>query len=177
MFFFTVVTYERQPILCWRNARAILRRTIRECRERWPFEIEGIVLLPDHLHTMWTLPEGDSNYSRRLAWIKRSFTEQVVSSGLGGRQTTAAQGEQRRRGIWQARFWEHTIRDERDLEHHLDYIHYNPVKHGYVNCPRDWPYSSFHRYVREQVYPQDWGCSHVDFDREGLDGVAKNVGE
>jgi REP-associated tyrosine transposase len=108
-----------------------------------------MVVLPEHLHCIWTLPEGDSNYSIRWALIKSAFTR---STALG--TAKARNGE---RTLWQRRFWEHTIRDDGDLERHIDYIHFNPVKHGHVARVRDWPYSSFHRYVRQNTLPLDWG--------------------
>jgi putative transposase len=157
-FFFTVVTRDRQPIHCTDRARPLLRRAIHLCRERWPFDVDGFILMPDHLHSMWTLPEDDTDYSRRLAWIKREFTSSWLAAG--GEEAIPLNGHfhQRRRGVWQPRFWEHTIRDEDDRNRHLDYMHYNPVKHGYAECPHDWPYSSFHRQVTLQNYPRDWQC-------------------
>ena len=122
--------------------------------------MNAIVLLPDHLHTIWTLPPGDVNFSGRWSIIKKEFTSKYLSSG--GRDHDVSSGKQRehRRGIWQRRFWEHTIESESDFEIHFDYIHYNPVKHKLVDSPREWDHSSFHRWVREGVYPLDWGCQN-----------------
>jgi putative transposase len=131
---------------------------MREEREDAPFATVAIVLLPDHLHVIWTLPPGDADYPRRWQAIKAKFTSRWLASGGEEEQVTPGYQRQRRRGVWQPRFMEHTIRDERDLHHHADYIHYNPVKHGYVRCPKDWPWSSFHRYVESGDYPLDWGC-------------------
>lgn len=122
---------------------------MRYCSARHPFSIVAMVVLPEHLHCVWTLPENDSNYSTRWLLIKAAFTR---ATGSG-----CAKGGRGRQSLWQPRFWEHTIRDDRDLERHVDYIHFNPVKHGCVARVRDWPYSSFHRYVRAQMMPEDWG--------------------
>jgi putative transposase len=123
-----------------------------------------------HLHTIWSLPEGDRGYPARWGWIKKEFTKGWLVAGGAEQVVSAAKAGDRRRGVWQRRYWEHTIKDERDFEHHFDYLHYNPVKHGLVQRPRDWPYSSFHRYVREGVYPPDWGEGPLDFG--DLDGTA-----
>jgi putative transposase len=158
-FFFTVVTERRAPIHCDPAARAALREAIRDCRARWPFQIDAMVLLPDHLHTIWSPPRGDSAYPARWGWIKKSFTQTWLSRGGLEQETSDSRWRNRRRGVWQRRYWEHRVRDEEDLERHGDYIHYNPVKHGFVACPADWPYSTFRRWVRLGVYPPDWGCS------------------
>ena len=150
-YFFTVVTEHRNPLLIENIDR--LRTAFRHCRDRYPFTIEGIVILPDHLHTLLRLPDGDADFSHRWSVIKRKF-----SSGI---QVSIPPNESKRskreRGIWQRRFWEHCIRDETDWKRHLDYIHYNPVKHGYCSAPADWPYSSFHRAVQQGLYERDWG--------------------
>jgi putative transposase len=151
-YFFTVVTADRKPILVDEIQR--LRRAFRETMVRKPFKIEAIVILPDHLHTLWTLSQGDEDFSARWRILKWLF-----SSGLsndGARDSLLAKRE---KGVWQRRFWEHRIRDERDWANHLDYIHYNPVRHGYVSSPQEWPYSSFHRYVARGILPVDWGSS------------------
>ena len=157
-FFFTVVTYDRTPFLCSDLARPILRRAIAECRQRWPFQIDAFVLLPDHLHAIWTLPAFDADFSRRWAWIKKTFTQRWRDAGGAEGAVGIGKRRDRRGGVWQQRFWEHTCVDADDLKNHVEYIHYNPVKHGYVNCPHAWPYSSFHRWVAEGVYPADWQC-------------------
>ncbi len=139
-YFFTVVTYRRRAVLCDAGIRALLGAAIRGTRERRPFRMEAITLLPDHLHCVWTLPPDDADFATRWSLIKRAVTA----------------GAQRGR-IWQPRFWEHCIRDEADFRNHLDYVHYNPVRHGLVACPAAWPWSSFHRLVRAGVYPPYWG--------------------
>jgi putative transposase len=158
-FFFTVVTDGRQPLFADSTARAILGNVIRYCQERAPMEIVAIVLLPEHLHTLWTLPPGDSGYTMRWGWIKKEFTKAWLAAGGHESPAVPSRQRERRHAIWQRRFWEHTIRDEDDLAAHFDYIHYNPVKHGWVASPRDWPYSSFHRWVRAGHYSPDWAAA------------------
>lgn len=120
--------------------------------------MNAIVLLPDHLHALWTLPPGDGNYSGRWSVIKKNFTLRFLASG--GKDNVVSDGKLRegRRGIWQRRFWEHTVQDEDDFQVHFDSIHFNPVKHGLAKCPREWEPSSFHRYVAKGVYPAEWAC-------------------
>lgn len=125
-----------------------------------PFETVAMVLLPEHIHAIWTLPAADRDYSKRWGWIKKEFTKAWLLAGGGEQSQCGCRRRERRRGVWQRRFWEHTIRDEEDLESHFDYIHYNPVKHGWVKSPRDWPYSSFHRWVAAGHYAIDWAASH-----------------
>jgi len=158
-FFFTVVTAGRAPIFRAAPAVAILRRSVRDERKRRPFDIEAAVILPDHLHMIWTLPKGDSHYSKRWSAIKSQFTRTWLRRGGAERSVTASYDRQGRRGVWQPRFIEHTIRDEDDLINHVEYIHFNPVKHGLVQCPCDWRWSSFGRYVKNGVYGRRWGCA------------------
>jgi putative transposase len=129
-----------------------LRAAVRAVRQAHPFVIDAVVVLPDHLHLLMTLPDGDADFSNRLSLIKRRFTDAVTRAGV--RVLRHRNGE---RALWQRRFWEHTIRGESDFERHVDYIHFNPVKHALVTRVRDWPYSSFHDYVRRGVLPPDWG--------------------
>jgi putative transposase len=157
-YFFTVVTQGRARFLCEPDARVHLRAAFQSCRERWPFRTFAIVLLPDHLHAIWILPQGDADYSRRWAFLKKTFTSNWLAAEGGEGRASAGWQRQGRRGVWQPRFWEHTIFDEIDLQRHVDYILYNPVKHGLCPCPRDWPYSSFARFARSGDYPADWGC-------------------
>lgn len=157
-FCFTVVAYNRRPLFADPIAKKLLGRSIRKCQHEWPFEINAIVLLPDHLHAIWTLPRGDDRYSARWSIIKNGFTSRYRKAGGQEARITKAQQEEGRAGFWQPRFWEHTLEDEDDFEAHFDYIHYNPVKHGYVKCPQDWEASSFHRWVRRGVYDADWAC-------------------
>ncbi|HEX8203955.1 MAG TPA: transposase, partial [Isosphaeraceae bacterium] len=123
MYFFTVVTDHRAPFLCQELARRILGTVLRECRERWPFQIEAIVLLPEHLHTILTLPVGDARYSTRWGWIKKEFTSRWLAAGCVEQPRTEGRRRDGRRGVLQPKFWEHTLRDERDFERHFDYIH------------------------------------------------------
>ncbi|HEV8721971.1 MAG TPA: transposase [Candidatus Binatia bacterium] len=155
-YFFTVKTLERQPILTQEHYRLALREAIIDVRTKLPFQSLAWVLLPDHLHAIWKLPESDADFSMRWSLIKQHVTRQCADRAA---TVLVSQSRQRRREgtISQRRFWEHLIRDETDLERHVDYIHYNPVKHGYVRRTADWPYSTFHRYVRDGVYPTDWG--------------------
>jgi putative transposase len=142
--FFTVVTHGRQPLFGSDENVEILKRALDEENSVRPFSIDAIAILPDHLHCIWTLPEGDNNFSTRWRRVKTR-----VSQSMGG--GTPAK-------IWQNRFWEHLVRDEIDFERHADYIHYNPVRHGYVSLPGDWPYSSFHDYAARGIYPPGWGA-------------------
>ncbi len=151
-YFFTVVTENRQPILIEHIDR--LRDAFRHGLERHPFKIDGIVILPDHLHTIWQLPDGDHDFSTRWMVIKRKF-----STGLSVSPTNQSKRSKREKGIWQRRFWEHCIRDEADWRQHMDYIHYNPVKHGYCESPADWPHSSFNRSLHQGFYSPDWGTT------------------
>ena len=121
--------------------------------QRHPFTIDAIVVLPEHLHALWTLPEDDNDYATRWMLIKTAFSRQIPK----GEYRTASRKKKGERGIWQRRYWEHLIRDERDYKHHVEYIHYNPVKHGYVNCPSDWEYSSIHRFIANGMIDQNWG--------------------
>jgi putative transposase len=157
--FFTVVTYQRRRFLAEPLARRCLRRAIDVVRERHPIKVQAIVLLPDHLHTIWVLPPADSDYALRWRRIKEGFTERFLAEGGVEGERSPSRRAREERAVWQRRFWEHTIQDDEDFERHVDYIHYNPVKHGLVPCPRDWPFSSFSRWVQQGHYETDWGCS------------------
>jgi putative transposase len=159
-YFFTLVTHSRAPIFADETARTILGNKLRECQTKWPFEINAIVLLPEHLHAIWTLPSGDAEYSRRWAWIKKEFTKEWLDSGGSEQAISLARAERRDHGVWQPRFWEHTIADEQDFDRHFDYLHYNPVKHGLVRSTSEWRASSFHRWVQAGVYDPEWGAVH-----------------
>jgi putative transposase len=163
-YFFTLVTDRRAPILCKSSAPQLLRAALRECRARWPFTIAGFVLLPDHLHAIWTLPPGDADYARRWAWIKKEFAKAWLDSGGRPHEVSPSRLRNRRLGVWQRRYWERALRDEVDFERHFDYIHFNPVRHGLVDAPGEWPFSSFHRAVRLGDYPAEWGLSRPLFD-------------
>ncbi len=141
-YFFTVVTYQRRPLLVANISR--LREAFRYTKSKKPFIIDAIVVLPDHLHCLWQLPAGDLDFSGRWHQLKRYFSV-GIDTPINDRQE---------KQVWQRRFWEHLIRDEEDWEKHLDYIHYNPVKHGYVSDPSEWPYSSWSRAVAKGWYQQ-----------------------
>jgi putative transposase len=154
-FFFTVVSYRRRPILCDPPIRAALREAIQAVRLFKPFVIDGWVLMPDHLHCIWTLPTDDTDFSQRWSQIKHRVT---YACGDRYRMRQSVAGIKRGDGtIWQRRFIEHRIRNDVDMQRHLDYIHFNPVKHGYVSHAHAWPYSTFGRYVQAGVYARDWG--------------------
>lgn len=153
-FFFTVAILERRRTLLTDHIHA-LRAAFTSVQRKQPFTVEAVVVLPDHLHCIWTLPEGDPDFSLRWQAIKSNFSRSLPK-GEYRSVRRMAKGE---RGIWQRRFWEHTIRDEPDLSRHTDYIHYNPVKHGYVRQAVDWPFSTFRRYVQRGTYPHDWGAN------------------
>lgn len=160
-FFFTLVTEKRRPILASAEAIETLRAAIRKVRQARPFDIDAMVVLPDHLHCVWTLPPGDADFAKRWRLIKTGFTKHCVPALQGIRNPSRqSRGEH---AIWQHRYWEHVIRDETDFEHHVDYIHYNPVKHGLAASPMDWPYSSFKKYVENGIYSPDWGSTEIDF--------------
>lgn len=160
-YFFTVVTYQRQKILCQENIRTALRNAISEVRQIHPFNINGWVLLPDHLHCIWTLPPNDADFSIRWAMIKRSVTKQRDPAIQRQLRMTPSRLKRKESTLWQRRFWEHQIRDDHDYQTHLDYLHFNPVKHGLVQNTKDWPYSTFHRQVRQGNYTQNWGGTDV----------------
>ena len=160
MFFLTVVTHQRRRILCTDGSRAILREAIETVRRDRPFELRAMVLLPDHFHALWVLPEGDADFSVRMGLIKKLFTRTFLAAGGTEGASTPSRLRHRNRGVWAKRFYEHTIRNYRDYKRHLDYIHFNPVKHGHVQRACDWPWSTFHSFVRKGEYPADW-CKQI----------------
>ena len=149
-YFFTVTLADRRSSALVDHI-GLLRTAFRVSRQERPFEIDAIVILPDHLHAIWTLPPGDADFSGRWRRIKAHFTRQVVA-----KDTTVKRHANGEYALWQRRFWEHTIRNDADFERHVDYVHFNPVKHRLVGCARDWPHSSFHTYVRRALIPDDW---------------------
>jgi putative transposase len=160
-YFFTVNCAERHANHLLTDNIDLLRQSFRKVKQAHPFKIDAMVVLPEHLHCIWTLPENDADYKTRWGLIKSGFSRLIPS---GERRSTSRikRGE---RGLWQRRYWEHLIRDELDFEQHVDYIHWNPVKHGWVNLVKDWPHSSFHRFVRNGIYPMDWACKlDVEFE-------------
>ena len=146
-YFFTVVTAGRRPLFRDASATACFMRSMAEVQVRHPFDVDAFVILPDHLHIIWSLPEGDSNFSTRWMLIKSQ-----VARKLGAR----SEGP-----VWQNRFWEHLIHDDEDMAAHVEYIHYNPVKHGLAAAPRDWQNSSFHLFVARGDYAANWGSDEM----------------
>jgi putative transposase len=165
-YFFTAVTYRRRPILTTDSARAALREALRRVRALQPFEIVAIVLLPDHLHTVWTLPANDSDYSTRWRELKALVTRSLWPHAPSGQPIPSSRRRSGEKLVWQRRFYEHTCRDESDLSRCIDYVHLNPVKHRLVSRVGDWPWSSFHRYVKLGHYESDWGGSPEWFGDE-----------
>ncbi len=163
-YFFTLVTYRRRRILANEQCRKWLRDAIEKTRVNHPFHVDAWVLLPDHLHCIWTLPQEDNDFSTRWNLIKGRFSRLARESLHRHEWMTPSKTKHRESTIWQRRFWEHEIRNDRDYQRHVEYIHYNPVKHGLVKRVRDWPHSTFARYVRNGVYPADWGGQDRDFD-------------
>ena len=158
-FFFTLVTFKRRMIFADEQAVALLREAFHSVQLNHPFKIEAAVILPDHLHMLWHLPEGDSDYSTRWRLIKSHFTHQWGGTkDIPNTPSRQLKGEQ---AVWQRRYWEHLIRDEADWLRHVEYIHYNPVKHGLVGSPVEWRYSSFHTFVKQGVYSPDWGAGEA----------------
>lgn len=154
--FFTVLAYRRQMIFCDEAIRDALHQAITSVRLRYPFDIDAWVLLPDHLHCIWTLPQGDADFSTRWMLIKRQVSLACRENYRRAHWIGSSKQKHRESTIWQRRFWEHRIRNDDDFTRHVDYIHHNPVKHGYVKTVAEWPYSTFHRYVREGVIAHDW---------------------
>ena len=174
-FFFTVVTHRRRKLFHLPENRTLLGHAIRQCQQDWPFEINAIVLLPDHLHAIWSLPPGDTQYSGRWSVIKKTFTTSFLANGGEDWKVSKGKRNDNRRGVWQRRFWEHFLEDEDDYETHFDYIHFNPVKHQLVRCPSDWEASSFHRWVNAGVYSPDWACGK--YPQPKLPVTKENYGE
>jgi putative transposase len=157
-YFFTVVTENRRPILASDLARRLLHDAFAACLRKRPFESLAMILLPDHFHAIWTMRPGDADYSTRWAAIKAQFTHEWLAAGGKEQDRSFSRLRHRRRGVWERKFWEHQMRDERDLEKHLNYIHYNAVKHGLASCPHAYPYSTFDKWVKRDVYPATWCC-------------------
>jgi putative transposase len=165
-YFFTVTLADRTSSALVDHVGA-LRAAFLIARHERPFTIEAIVILPEHVHAIWTLPSGDSDFSGRWRRIKAYFTHRLVATGVPVERHRNSEY-----ALWQRRFWEHTIRYEIDFERHVDYAHFNPVKHQLVSRARDWSYSSFHVYVRRGLLPADWagdvGEPRMDFgERRG----------
>lgn len=152
--FFTVNLAQRRGNRLLVEKIDLLRLAFEHVKERWPFRVEAVVILPDHLHCIWTLPPGDADFSTRWNLIKGQFSRSLEK----GERISRSREKRRERGLWQRRFWEHLLRDQADFNNHIDYIHWNPVKHGWAKRVVDWPYSSFHRFVAQGIYPENWGC-------------------
>jgi putative transposase len=150
--FFTVNLAERDRCLLLDHVD-FLRAVVQEVKRRHPFYIDAFVVLPDHLHAMWTLPEDDDDFATRWMLIKSGFSRRLT----GGERRSQSRIRKGERGIWQRRYWEHLVRDDRDYEQHVDYVHFNPVKHGYVHRAADWAHSSIHRYIAAGMVGRDWG--------------------
>ncbi|MGJ4945386.1 REP-associated tyrosine transposase [Bradyrhizobium sp. HKCCYLS1011] len=150
-FFFTVTLFDRNSRILVDQIE-VLRESFRITRNERPFAIDAIAILPEHLHVLMTLPPGDADFSGRWRRIKGQFSSVLLRAGLSIPRRNNGD-----LALWQNRFWEHTIRDDDHFARHVDYIHFNPVKHGLVTRVHDWPYSSFRRYVREGLLPEDWG--------------------
>ena len=156
-YFFTVALADRSASLLTDNIE-LFRYAVADVKHELPFGLIAMVVLPEHLHCVWTLPVGDADYPMRWKKIKAAFSH-GLPKGEHRSASRVAKGE---RDIWQRRYWEHTLRDDDDLRRHVDYIHYNPVKHGHVRCVKEWPYSTFHQYARDGVYPDDWAGDGFD---------------
>jgi putative transposase len=156
-YFFTIVTRDRMPYLALASTLSALRMAVAEVRETWPFTSIAWVILPDHLHAIWRLPDGDADHSRRWGEIKRRAGRSVRAAHGLALPANASARRRHESGLWQRRYWDHRIRDDEDLHRHLDYIHFNPVKHGLVERAVDWPHSSFHSFVERGWLTADWG--------------------
>lgn len=165
-YFFTVVTHKRKKFLTNDLARTILKDAFKQVQTELPFETLALCLMPDHIHCIWRMPPNEADFSKRWSKIKGLFTKQYLK--MGGTELPQSESRQklRLRGIWQRRFWEHRIRDEDDMANHLHYIHFNPVKHGYVDHPNDWEWSTYKKYKRNGKYD--------DFDWSYLEGQKFN---
>lgn len=142
-YFFTVVAFDRRPIFASETARVCLRGAIEKVAVNRPFDTIAMVLMPDHLHCIWKLPDYDKNYSVRWGAIKATFSRSWLKNGATESIRNVSRRKREERAVWQRRFWEHRIRNYDDLNNHINYIHYNPVKHGKVVYPFDWPWSTY----------------------------------
>ena len=156
-YFFTVALANRESSLLVEHIEK-LRQAFRLVKQRHPFEIVAMVVMPEHLHAIWQLPAGDADFALRWSLIKSGFSRAIPMHEY----IRPSRAGKRERGLWQRRYWEHLIRDDNDLARHVDYIHYNPVKHGLVQRAIDWPHTSIHRYVRLGWLKDDWGTGDED---------------
>lgn len=173
------MTYKRQSYFSEPGNIARLRQATAMVKQEMPFNIIGAVVLPDHIHFLWTLPPKDINYSKRIGRLKVIFTKMLRGKNALPTNVSISRQKHRESNIWQRRFWEHTIKDELELEIYLNYIHYNPVKHGLVSCPHLWLYSSFHSWVNQGTYLPSWGCTchGKPGQAQSFDTIENNVGE
>jgi len=151
--FFTVNLVERKGNRLLIDKIDLLREAFIHVKKSHPYKMDAVVILPEHLHCILTLPAGDSDFSTRWGLIKAYFSRHIENK----ERVSTSRMKRGERGLWQRRFWEHLIRDEADYQQHMDYIHWNPVKHGWVDSVKDWPHSSFHQHVRNGLYSEDWG--------------------
>jgi putative transposase len=156
--FLTLITYDRAKLFSAPENIEKLRQACAVVVAEKPFMIDAAVILPEHIHFLWTLPPGDRDYSYRVGRMKVLFTRALRGANNLPDDVCESRKKHRESDVWQRRFYEHTIRDEFDFRKHLDYLHFNPVKHGLVNCVHDWEYSSFHRGVKRGEYDVSWGC-------------------
>lgn len=196
MFFLTLATFERRPLFAHSSNVDLLWSAIQFVQQERPFELTAYVIMPDHLHWLVKLPEGDTDYSTRVGRVKALFTKEhrMVNGGQclsyandGGRcppymvygSRSASRAKHRERDVWQRRFWEHTIRDDDDFRRHVEYVHYNPVKHGLTGCPHEWKESSFALWVKERIYDRNWCCQchGRSVKRPDLSKPTENFGE
>lgn len=159
IYFFTLTLKNRHSDLLTKHI-SLLGTSFRQARKNNPFITKAIVVLPEHLHVIWQLPEDDYDYSTRWRQIKTYFTQALIKT-----KVPLTPNSRKEYSLWQRRFWEHCIKNDKDLEQHISYIHYNPVKHGLVKNPIDWPFSSIHSHVRLGILPENWGdiCSERNF--------------
>lgn len=167
-FFFTLVTHERRPIFEQPLNAVTWGRAVSEVQRRHPFTVEAEVILPDHVHAIWSLPAGEADYATRIRLVKSAFSRACSVSGLLPVAKNTSRIGRGERHIWQRRYWEHAIRDERDYQAHVDYIHINPVKHGLVARPADWLHSTFSTWVARGAYDPWWGSSEVPYLPDGV---------
>jgi putative transposase len=160
-YFFTLVTHQRSPIFSDANAIDLFRHSVRKVQAAHPFMLDAEVILPDHVHLLCSLHESDWDYPMRLRLIKADFTRSVLRQKRANERQSDSRGRRGEQMIWQRRYWEHTIRDQNDFQAHLDYIHINPVKHGFVAAARDWPHSTFHAWVERGAYDVTWGSDEM----------------
>lgn len=171
IYFFTLVSFNRRKIFCSPTFLSAFKKSIQKIRKQHPFRVIAWVQLPDHLHCIWQLPENDDNFSIRWAKIKLNTTKLIPELHLSNDSLSQSNQNRNEKGIWQRRFYEHKIRDEQDFINHMNYIHYNPVKHKLVSSVVDWQFSSFHRLIDAGFYAKNWGTSDLILP----DNFAKNV--